>query len=76
MKTSKVMTAFEMAEKHWHALVVQRGGSWPEEGEQLRGTPVRVGSVRILQGKLNFSFSFQKKEYLVPSTMDSERICS
>ena len=61
VKSSNRMTVLEMADRHWHALAVQRGGSWPDEGEQLSGNPVRVGSVKILKRKLNFSFSFQKK---------------
>lgn len=60
VKSSKLMTVLEMADRHWRALAVQRGGSCPHEGEQLSGNPVRVGSVKILKRQLNFSFSFQK----------------
>lgn len=76
MKSSKLMTVFKTAQKHWHALVRQRGGSLPDEGEQLSGILVRVGSVKISKRKLNFSLSVQENKYFVPSTMDLERICS
>lgn len=60
VKGSKLMTVLEMEDRHWHAPAVQPRGSWPDKGEQLSAKSVRVGAVKTLKRKLNFSFSPQK----------------